>query len=68
MASKHTKRNELVAYTLQTGAVECAECGWSVEPGERFYHHASSDTTACSVICAGALRARGSVRPFARAA
>jgi hypothetical protein len=68
MASKHAKRNELVAYTLQTGAVECAECGWSVEPGDRFYHVTSSDSAACSVICAGALRARGTVQPFARAA
>lgn len=64
MATK-TKGPALVTYTLQTcEPIHCEECGSLVFPGDSFYHDASTDAATCSVICAGALRARGDLRPW----
>lgn len=62
--SKTTNRAALVALTLQSAdPIECEECGALVFHGESFFHDSGADAATCSVICAGAIRARGNLRP-----
>lgn len=61
---KTTKRAALVALTLHGAQpIDCEECAASIYPGEGFYHDRRTDSVACSVACAGTLRARGNLRP-----